>query len=498
MKPAGMFRISGMMSGAALLLGAGLLVKGATAAEKSGAPALPDSITAPARDLSRAFAAIAAHVKPAVVSVYSEKTVKFRGYESPSPLGDDFLDQFFGQRGAPRQAPQPREYRVPQHGMGSGMILDKKGHILTNHHVVDNVDEIKVQLADKRTFEAEVVGHDDRSDIAIIRIKGQVPEDLPTVDLGDSDAAAAGDLVMAIGAPFGLAQTVTTGIISAKGRNNMGITDYEDFLQTDAPINPGNSGGPLVNMRGEVIGMNTAIATSVGQFSGVSFAIPVNMVRSVMPVLLKGGKVQRGLLGIVIQDVTKELARHFRLSDEKGALVSQVSPGSAAEKAGIKIGDVVVRYDGKRVEDSTLLRNQVAATEPGTAVDVVVMRNGKEHTVKATVGNLESVRTEEEAAAGGGELLSKFGLKVQPLTPDLAKQFGYEKEEGVLISDVADGSTAAMAGIQVGDLISAVNREKVTSLASMGEVLGKSEDKKSVLLLISRKGGSLFVVLQAQ
>jgi serine protease Do len=482
----------GAVLGLALLAGAGWLLNGARAAEKTGAPPLNDAVTAPARDLGRAYAAVAAHVKPAVVSVFSEKIMKFRGYEAPN--GDDLLEQFFGQRfhGAP---PQPREYRVPQHGMGSGMILDKEGHVLTNHHVVDDVDEIRVQLADRRTFEAVVVGSDPKTDVAIIKIKGRVPEDLPTVDLGDSDALVAGDLVMAIGAPFGLAQTVTTGIISAKGRANMGITDYEDFLQTDTSVNPGNSGGPLVNMRGEVIGMNTAIATGVGQSSGVSFAIPINIIKSVMPVLVKGGTVQRGLLGVLIQDVTPDLAKQFGLSNTKGALVGQVNKDSAADKAGIKPGDVVVRYDGKAIENSGELRNKVAATSPDSKVEIVLIRDGKEHTVKATVGNLAAAKP--EAAAATSESLAQFGLTLQALTPDLAKQFGYEDEKGVLISAVAEGSPGAQAGLEAGDLITAVNRAKVGSMADLRNALGKAEDKNSVLLLLNRKGASLFVVLQA-
>jgi serine protease Do len=483
------------VSGFAMLVSAGLLSMGAgslLAAENSSPPPpLTDAITAPARALSRAFAAVAGHVKPAVVSVYSEKILKFRGYESPN--NEDFLGQLFG-RGAPQAAPHMREYRIPQRGMGSGMIVDKQGYILTNHHVVQDVDEIKVQLADKRTFEAEVVGTDPRADLAIIRIKGHVPNDLPTVDLGDSDDVASGDLVMAIGAPFGLAQTVTTGIISAQGRDNMGLADFEDFLQTDAPINPGNSGGPLVNMQGQVIGMNTAIAASLGQYSGVSFAIPINMAKAAIPVLIKGGTVQRGLLGVVIQDVTEDLAKHFHLPDSKGALVAQVNKDSAADKAGIKIGDVIVRYDGKRIDDAGQLRNRVAASQPGTKVNVVIFRNGKEQTFVATVGNLGAA--EKETAEVGEQPLTKFGLTLQALTPDLAKQLGYEHQEGVLISAAEDEGPAAQAGAQAGDLITAVNREKVANLAELRAVLAKAEDKNAVLLLINRKGASLFIALQ--
>jgi len=237
--------------------------------------AISESIVAPAEQLGMAFAAVAAHIKPAVVSVYSEKTMKVQPQDFPSPFGDDFLDQFFGQQ--PRLRNKQKEYRVPQGGMGSGMILDKHGHILTNYHVVSEVDKIKVQLADKRSFEAKIVGADPKTDVAIIKITGDIPDDLPIVQLGDSEAMEDGYLVIAVGAPFGLTQTVTNGIISAKGRSDVGIAAFEDFLQTDAPINPGNSGGPLVNMRGEVIGMNSAIASGGGQFGGEGHSISTSI-----------------------------------------------------------------------------------------------------------------------------------------------------------------------------------------------------------------------------
>lgn len=456
---------------------------------------LTDEVTAPARQLGRAFAAVAAHVRPAVVSVYSEKVLRFIGTDMSDSFGNEFLEQLFGQA-APRGSGQ-REYRIPQRGMGSGMILDKKGHILTNYHVVGDVDEIKVQLADKRIFEAEMVGQDPRSDVAVIRIKGDVPENLPTVELGDSDALLTGELVMAIGAPFGLAQTVTTGIISAKGRDHMGIADYEDFLQTDAAINPGNSGGPLVNMRGEVVGMNTAIATSIGQHSGVSFAIPSNIIKSGLPVLVKGGTVQRGVLGIGIQDVTKELARQFHLADMKGALVGNVNKDSPAGKAGIKVGDIIIRYDGKSVADSSQLHRLVAVSQPGAKVEIVLVREGKERTIKAVVGNMEK-DVGPASVEVGEKSLTKFGLALQPLTPDLAAKAGYEGQEGVLIAGVDPGSVAAVSGLQVGDLIVAVNHRAVTSLSDVEQILKHAEETNSVLLLINRKGAGIFVVLEAE
>jgi serine protease Do len=406
-----------------ILVGGGMLaVTGRCSSPKVEAPPpLTPAIVAPAQALSDAFVAVAAHVRPAVVSVYSEKMVTRQ--QMPDfgfPFGDDFFNQFFG--GQRRQA--PREQKVPQRGMGSGMILDKTGRILTNNHVVKDVDEIKVRLADKREFKAEIVSTDPRTDVAVIRIKGKVPDDLPTVQLGDSDKLRQGELVMAIGAPFGLIQTVTTGIVSALGRSDVGIADYEDFIQTDAPINPGNSGGPLVNMKGEVVGMNSAIATASGGSAGVGFAIPSNMINSELPILSKGGKIARGLLGVGIQDLDKDLAKQFSLEDSNGALVTSVMPDSAADKAGVKVGDVIIRLNGKTVDSSRDLRNKVAGTAPGAKVKLDLMRSGKELSVTATIGNLA-----EEAAAGGGESgeapqAAMLGLSLQNLTPDLAQTFG--------------------------------------------------------------------------
>lgn len=462
----------------------------------SSAGDIPESVIAPAEQLGRAFAAVAAHVKPAVVSVYSEKTVRLQSPDLEFPFGDDFFNQFFGgQFQLPKGPGHQKEFKVPQHGMGTGMLLDKQGHILTNYHVVQDVDEIKVQLADKRTFKANIVGADRKTDVAILQMKGSIPDGLPTVQLGDSDILEVGNLVMAIGAPFGLTQTVTTGIISAEGRSDVGIADYEDFLQTDAPINPGNSGGPLINMRGEIIGMNSAIATNVGQFSGVGFAIPVNMIKNMLPTLLKGGQITRGMLGVSIQDVTKELAEQFHLPGHGGAIISQVNKDSPAEKAGMKAGDVIVRFNGRAVSDSGQLRNLVAATTPGTDANIAVIRNGNEKTLRVTIGKLSaetfaSAKTSRKAESQ----LAGLGLTVQTLTEDLAKQFGVEEKEGVLITGVEDGSLAAMSDLQVGDLILEADRKPVSGVEDLQSILNKGKDQ--ILLLIKRKSGSIFLVFR--
>jgi serine protease Do len=454
------------------------------------------AVIAPAEALGKAFAMVANHIKPAVVSVYSEKTITFTQPGFPFPFGDDFLRRFFGGQLPQNQNPQQRQFREHQRGMGSGMILDKKGHILTNYHVVKDVDDIKVQLADKRRFEAEIVGTDPKTDVAIIRIKGRVPADLPTVKLGNSDEMPVGSLVLAIGAPFGLLQTVTEGIISATGRSDVGIADYEDFIQTDAPINPGNSGGPLVNMQGEVIGMNSAIATSVGQFAGVGFAIPSNMIKTMLPKLVKGEKIIRGQLGVMIQQMTPDLAKQFGLSEPKGVLVSQVNKDSAADEAGIKDGDIIVRYDGKDVTGVRQLRDLVAATVPGTKVKMEILRDGKEETLTAKIGTLTAETAAAAPSEEGANLLSKLGLTVQTLTPDLAKQLGVEVEKGVAITDVADGSLASLAGLQKGDVIVSADRQPVANVDELEGVLTKAKAKEQVLLRVARQGGSLYIVLQ--
>jgi serine protease Do len=482
-----------------ILVGGGMLaVTGHCSSPKvEPPPPLTASVIAPAKALGDAYAAVAAHVKPAVVSVYSEKVVRYQSPDSGFPFGDDFFRQFFGQQGpqAPQRRQAPREYKVPQRGMGSGMILDKAGHILTNYHVVKDVDEIKVRLSDKREFQAEVVSSDPKTDVAVIRIKGKVPADLPTVQLGNSDALRVGDLVMAVGAPFGLTQTVTTGIISAMGRSEVGLADYEDFLQTDAPINPGNSGGPLVNMNGEVIGMNSAIATNSGQSAGIGFAIPSNMITSMLPTLTKGGKISRGLLGVGIQDLDKDLARQFKLADSNGALVSTVSPGSAAEKAGIQVGDVITGLNGKAVDSSRELRNRIGGLAPGAKVKLELNRGGKAMTVTATIGEAPAEAATGEESAGAPEQASKLGLSLQPLTPELAQRYGLNEKTGLLIADVDQGSPAAQAGLQEGDLIVEVNRKPVSKVSELQKAVADSRKEGSVLLLLKRKTASLFVAL---
>lgn len=388
---------------------------------------------------SGAFTRIAKKAIPAVVFIKVEKTVEAGqrmspfGYNNPFDLfNDDFFRRFFGQKYPHMQ--QPRQYK--QRGQGSGFIFSKEGYILTNHHVVGDADKITVQMSDNREFDAEIMGTDPSSDVALIKIKGS--HDLPVLPLGDSDALEVGEWVMAIGNPFGLSHTMTVGIVSAKGRTGVGITDYEDFIQTDAAINPGNSGGPLLNIRGEVIGINTAIYSKSGGYMGIGFAIPVNMVKAIKDQLIRTGNVIRGYLGVSIQDLSKDLVESFGLIDSKGVLIADVIAESPADKAGVKRGDVVVGYDGKKVQDVGHFRNLVALTPPDTMIDIVVIRNGKESVL--------AVRIEEQkktaARVTQTEILQKLGFAVKDLTEDIAKQLGVDRRVGVVITEVVPGTAA--------------------------------------------------------
>ncbi|MGD0838569.1 MAG: Do family serine endopeptidase [Polyangia bacterium] len=490
-------KATGTVVGVAAFVTAGLvLFSGANRENRQPLPEkvapLDPAVVAPADQLGRAFAAVAAHVMPAVVGVSSQKHITIGQPEFPFPFGDDFFRQFFGNHA--QGIPHEHQFRGQERGLGSGMILDHAGHILTNYHVVRDVDEISVELADKRKFEAVIVGTDPQTDVAVVRIKGSVPADLATVELGDSDAMQVGNMVEAVGAPFGLLQTVTQGIISATGRSDVGIADYEDFLQTDAAINPGNSGGPLVNMHGEVIGMNSAIATSMGQFAGVGFAIPSAMIKQMLPRLIRGEKIVRGQLGVLIQDMTKTLAKQFGLSEAKGVLVSQVNKGSPAEKAGIRPGDVIIRYGGKDLANVRQLRNMVANTPPDSKATLSLVRNGKEQSMSVTIG-VQAGGEPEASGPRSTDQLTKLGLTVQNLTPKAAKGLGLDVQEGVLITDVAEGSPASLTGLQKGDVIVEADRKHIANVGDLAQVLDKTKASGQILLRIVRQGGSLFVVI---
>jgi serine protease Do len=467
---------------------------------------------ATARHFEHVFEQVVEQVKPAVVSITSVKVFKHAQprkkmpedrFHRPSPrpgpdeefdpfrdfrdfFGDEFFDRFFRPR-----FPEG-EYKIQ--GLGSGVIVDgEKGYIITNNHVVEGADELKINLGDKREFDGKVVGTDPQTDIAIVKIDGK---NLPSAKLGDSDTIRVGQWAIAIGSPFGLTQTVSVGIISATGRANVGVAAYEDMIQTDAAINPGNSGGPLVNIRGEIIGINTAIFTRSGGYQGIGFAIPINMVKIIMKDLIEKGKVTRGWLGVVIQDIDPALAKSFNVTVTEGVLVSDVQENSPAKEAGFERGDIVIEYDGKSIRDVNHLRNTVAQTEVGKKVKVKVLRDGKEKELIVKIGEQPP---ELFATARGAEPTGKdLGMTVQNLTKELAKSFGIEEDSGVIVSEVQPGSPAAMADIREGDLIKEVNRKKITNVTEFKKALGEADSEKGVLLLVKRGEFSRYVIIKAK
>jgi serine protease Do len=447
-------------------------------------PAIPPEVN----QISEACRAVAKRVKPAVVAVGVSQTVR----EPAAPSGpDDFFRRFFGEPDENgREGPMRRFQRQ---GLGSGVIIDADGYILTNNHVVAEADEIMVHLADGREFKAKVIGTDPPTDIAVIQIKA---ERLPVAQLGNSDKVEVGDLVLAIGSPFGLEQTVTFGIISATGRGGVGITDYENFLQTDAAINPGNSGGPLVDMRGQVIGINTAIASRSGGYMGVGFSVPANLASEVMKRIRETGKVVRGWLGVGIQRLTPELAESLKLKTEEGVLISQVFEGGPAAKAGLKAGDVALEYNGKPVKTSYDLQSAVAWTKPGTQGTLVVLRDGKRMTLKVEVEERPNRPELARAEKGGPTEFKDLGIQVSNLTPAEAKRYGYTMDQGVLIADVAPGSLAAAAGLRRGMLILEVSRQKVASVAEFRAAMKKADLAKGIPFLVRAGDRETFIVLR--
>ncbi|MGD9946922.1 MAG: DegQ family serine endoprotease [Desulfobulbus sp.] len=444
---------------------------------------------------AKAFASVVKKAGPAVVHVAVEKenTAKGRGQDPMDFFNDPFFERFFGpQFRHPRTNPQKEKRSYKQQAAGSGFIIASDGYILTNNHVVADTDKITVRLADKREFQAKVVGTDPQSDVALIKIEAK---DLPVLPLGNSDALEVGEWVIAIGNPFELNQTVTVGVVSAKGRNRMGITDYENFIQTDAAINPGNSGGPLLNIHGEAVGMNTAIFSRSGGYMGIGFAIPINMAKNIEQQLRKNGKVARGWLGVMIQDVNEDLAKSFG-GQAGGALISEVTDGSPAKKSGLLQGDIVTGINGEQVTDVGDMRNKIAMTPPNTDLKLQILRDGKEKELIVSVGEQPADMSAFSKKAGKGADMDAFGLSLQDLTQELADQFGYKKDQGVLIADVSADSPAAELGLQSGMLIEEVNRVRVHDLKELRQAFKKSG--KQVLLRVRSGERSQYVVLQSE
>ncbi len=431
---------------------------------------------------SETFSKLAEKLKPAVVNISTTMVVKqhpfFRG--RPSPFGEqdpfrEFWERFFG-------GEIPREFQTKS--LGSGFIINKEGYIVTNNHVVENAKEILVTLHNEKDYKAEVIGGDKKTDLALIKIDAK--NDLPVAPLGDSDKLEVGEWVIAIGNPFGFAETVTAGIVSAKGRV-IGAGPYDDFIQTDAAINPGNSGGPLFNLWGEVVGINTAIVAT-GQ--GIGFAIPVNMAKDVISQLKEKGRVVRGWLGVGIQRVTAELAKSFGLEEAKGALVSQVFKGDPADRAGIKQGDIILEFDDKEIKEFGDLSRLAASTPPGKTVKVKVFRDGKILNFDVAVAEMKEAKEVVEAPSE-----KPLGLTVQNITPEIARGLGLEEASGVVVTEVTSGSPAAEGGLRKGDVIQEVNRQPVENIEDFGRTIEEAKSQESILFLIRRGESSLFLTV---
>ena len=437
--------------------------------------------------MTGSFADLVERLKPTVVNISTTKTVRGGGMRSPfgggSPFdryfgGDDFFERFFGD--TPR-----REFK--QRSLGSGFIISADGYIFTNNHVIERADKILVKLSDGREYKAEVIGRDANTDLALIKIKPG--NSLPVAEIGDSEKLRVGEWVMAIGNPFGLEQTVTAGIVSAKGRV-IGAGPYDNFIQTDASINPGNSGGPLFSMEGKVIGVNTAI---VAQGQGIGFAIPISMAKNILPDLKSKGKVTRGWMGISVQDVTEDIATSLKLSQRGGALISEVFKGDPADQAGLRSGDVILEINGNKINDTHQLLILIASFHVGEKVNVKVSRDGQDKTYQVIVAERKD---RPKVAIEGGNGKTSFGMSVQEITPQIARQLGITTSKGVIVTDVEEGSPADEVGIQPRDIILQVNKVNIASPKDYQREIEKAAAKSSILLLIKRGKTTYYVALR--
>lgn len=433
-------------------------------------------------DAPGSFSELVEGVSDSVVNISTVKIVKGRDlrlFQNPFGENDPFFDRYFKDQ-------IPREHR--QKSLGSGFVIDKTGFIITNNHVVEKTDEIKVILTNDEEYDAEIIGRDPKTDLALIKINADTP--LKPLPLGDSDVLKVGDWVVAIGNPFGLEHTVTAGIVSAKYRK-IGMDSYANFIQTDASINPGNSGGPLLNTKGEVVGINSAIYSQSGGSIGIGFAIPVNLAKDLLP-QLKKGKVVRGWLGVMIQHITPELQEKLELKEQKGALVADVTPGGPAEKAGIKRGDVIVAYDGKEVREMNELPMMVGATPVGSRVDVVVLRKGRTKTIEVEIGELE----ENVEKQGPAKSRTDLGMRVEEINPEVARRFSISEKSGLVVVDVEGNSAAAEAGIRPGDVIVEIEQKEVETLEDYREIISEYEEGDTILFLVRRAGNTLYMTVK--
>jgi serine protease Do len=434
-------------------------------------------------DFNETLIAVSKKATPAVVNISAIRT-------APAVSGNLPMDPHFHFK-FKTPPDQPKKHAA----RGSGVIFNDRGYIVTNNHVVKDTRDIKITLSDKREFSCTIVGTDPATDIAVIKID-KLPKDLPTMKIGDSDKMRVGELVIAIGNPFGFSHTVTMGIISATGRQNVGLADYENYIQTDAAINPGNSGGALVNIKGELIGINTAIYSRGGGSLGIGFAIPSGMVRQVVDELVAGGKVIRGWLGVYIQDVTKEISESFRYSRDTGALVSDVMKGSPAEKSDIKVGDIITKINERDISDVSHLRRLVARMKPGTDAKVSVFRDGKLFDLAMPIGTLPDKMDTEKSIKS--ESVDEIGVTVKDLNEDLAYRYKISDQSGVVVIKLKANTPAFNAGIIVGDLVREIDRKPVADTKDYRSIMKEGKDRKNLLLLIKRAGVNKFVVVNRE
>lgn len=486
----------GIVIGIVVASDMGWLPNGTAGPEPVLAPLARPVATAPQLPMSggsgKNFVEIAKSVKPAVVNIAATRIGKAGEGPQGSPFDDPFFRRFFGDE-LKRDMPKERKEK----GQGSGVIVDPSGLIITNNHVVNKADDIRVVLSDKREFKAKLIGTDSKTDIAVIKIEAM---GLSPIAWADSDQLEVGEFVLAVGSPFGLTQTVTMGIVSAVGRASMGIAEYEDFIQTDAAINPGNSGGALVNVRGELVGINTAIFSQSGGNMGIGFAVPSNLAHSIMDQLVRTGKVVRGWLGVSIQELSLELAAQFGITETKGVLVSDVMDDSPAKKAGFERADVIVEFDGKPMDSPTHLRNAVAQTPLGKKVSIKLIRDKKHKALEVTIVEQPKSMTQsgleesEESIAPTGVLSD---LEVHELTEELAARYGIKSSErGVVVTRVKPGSAAEEIGVREGDVVLEVNRKAVTSLKTYERLRSGLSNDQAVLLLVKRQGRSIYLTLR--
>ena len=473
---------------AALAVGATTVATGAWSTDPPTSDGTSGEIaqTMPSARLDGAsYADVVDTVSPAVVTIRTERQPS----RQLTAMRDNPFREFFGPGfGQPEHAPRQR-------GLGSGVIVRKDGYILTNNHVIDGATSIQVELGDRRVVEGTLIGADPASDLAVIRVE---TSDLPVITLGDSDQIRVGDLVLAIGNPLGVGQTVTMGIVSAKGRaTNVGDGSFEDFLQTDAAINPGNSGGALITTGGQLIGINSQILSPSGGNIGIGFAVPVNMAKNVMEQLIEEGRVRRGRLGVTVQTVTSDIAAGLGLTDVQGALVADITAGGPADEAGLRRGDVIVGLQDQPVADSNTLRNEVASSRPGTTIALDVVRDGKPTELRATLGELDMPSAEEGARVADRTGDATFGMSVQPLTPEIARRMDLPRDaHGLVITDVDPSGAAAAAGLRTGDVIEEVNGRRVESASALRDALTGATDRPA-MVLVARNGTTLFVPLRA-